>query len=278
MILILTSLLSLVLLVNGQSRYFIGNYTLPIVGTSVVPYPLDLCVNYEVELKDFTSSVNKFGIFTCNQANDQVTFTDYGASDNCSASPVSTVNYTDNTITAGERYSFNCVGQDNYVITDACTADTKNPPPATGGAICCEDGCLGNAVATDVCFNDGKEYRMAYCDYIGSTTYNYSAKGCDPSKLGKIKGGSTLALCKYATTQLIYDVFLRMSKCVENGTDVTDVDYCPYIETSSNPTLAPSGAPTGYTSPPTTFDESSCIVYYVRNVIALMMVISIWMV
>ena len=138
--------------ISAQSKYFVGTYTQPL-GTSYQAYPIGVCVNFEITLSGFTP-VNQYGVYSCNNAGDTVTFTDYGTDATCSGTVESTTDYQSG-VTAGNEGSFNCQGEDNYVITDGCTVNT-------GSSIdCCTAACLGSIESTNVCVNNGDgTYKM----------------------------------------------------------------------------------------------------------------------
>ena len=151
--------------IYGQSRYFVSTYKAPIVDTRYQAYPIDVCVNFEITLSGITPK-EQFGVFSCNAAGNIVTFTDYGTDSSCSGNPTGTTNYSSDVI-AGDRNSFNCQGEDNYVTTDGCTVNKGKK------GNCCSSGCLDSSSATNVCVNnnDGTYSMYVYVLYAFSSIH-----------------------------------------------------------------------------------------------------------
>eukprot|EP00483_Globobulimina_turgida_P007709 UN07724 len=174
-----TSLLTLSFLVytaSSVSNFFLSVYGNPL-GDMIFPYPIGVCVNYEVT---FTETL--WGTFTCNVAGDTVTFTPYGEDYTCQAQTGDIVDYTPSAADY-ELYSFECGGDDNYVVGNSCTVDAQTPTPEVGDdgeAACCASDdvvCIPQAQATNVCYNlgDGSLYSMISCDNVTASTGVYDA-------------------------------------------------------------------------------------------------------
>jgi len=256
--------------INGASRYIISNHTVPALpigyNIDVVAYPIDVCVNYRVELTKVL-----FGKFTCNAAKDMVTFTDYGEDFTCTTKSDNTNNtYSDTAIPEGDLYSFNCDGDNNYVVNDACTTDAKSSPPTDGMATCCSPkSCLQTIFATGVCVNTGKSYKMTECTATTSNTYNFTDPECNSTTKGVSTISSTVRDCKFYRNQAIYDVYRKMNKCIQDGAEISTNNYClvyttQYVSTTMKPV--------------TTEEVDMAVFYYLRYVVILVMGIAIYIV
>eukprot|EP01084_Bolivina_argentea_P134334 236970_1 len=234
---------TLISTINGASRYFISTYVQPLE-TGNQAYPIGVCVNYQISLVNF-SPINSYGIWTCNQ-DKTVTFTDYGTDSTCQTS-VSTMDHA-TSATAGEVGSFNCIGTDDYVITDGCKVAANDP-----GECCDMAECLPNTQALNTCVKsvDGSSYSMVTCDATKTETYSYTSAGCpDNSKSATPTTSSTVADCAFYVNQL-YDIYLRMNACYQNGRGISTDSLCGYTYAPSGVTSPPVPMPTGSPTVPT---------------------------
>merc|ERR1719273_633944 len=124
---------------------------------------------------------------------------------------------------------------------------------------------------------------MNECDATSSANYNYSAAGCDVSDKEVAVLSSSLTSCEYYTTQIIFDVYRRMERCVYQGAEISDDTYCPATEPpttaepTKEPTMTPSASPTAPTIMPTSADTSSVGFYYVSNMVVLVLSVAVYM-
>ena len=138
-------------------RFVISDFTPP--GAILYQsYPLDICVNIGVvQIPPFNQQI--YGIYSCNNNGDIVTFTNYADDELCSDLTNTTIgeeiNYN-SSINPGEYHSFNCFGQDNYVIGLQFDNDDT----------CCNSPTQSiAALATDICHQQapGNPYPYAMC-------------------------------------------------------------------------------------------------------------------
>ena len=149
----------------GETRYFIGPYFVyEDVNAPYIrpyyrkhPYPLDMCIIYVEYLNDSP----KWGMFTCNDNGDKVTFTEYGKY-GCWR-PVRNFTFVYNSsIPNGALFKFNCHGETNYVSSRVCNSSTGD---AGDYSECCSlNNCVTRHTATNVCVRN--RYGYGYTMYV----------------------------------------------------------------------------------------------------------------
>ena len=76
------------------------------------------------------------------------------------------------------------------------------------------------------------------CDGTSTETYKYSAAGCNEAdKFAEADQVNTIEDCDYFDTQIIYDIYLRMNKCVENGKAISIDTVCGTPVPTMSPTM-----------------------------------------
>eukprot|EP00485_Elphidium_margaritaceum_P006177 CAMPEP_0202705884 /NCGR_PEP_ID=MMETSP1385-20130828/18384_1 /ASSEMBLY_ACC=CAM_ASM_000861 /TAXON_ID=933848 /ORGANISM="Elphidium margaritaceum" /LENGTH=154 /DNA_ID=CAMNT_0049364227 /DNA_START=83 /DNA_END=544 /DNA_ORIENTATION=- len=154
-------------MVHSGSKFFVAEYSAPVVGTSYQAYPIDVCVIYEIVLDGVTAK-NHYGMFSCNGTN-EVTFKSYGENAGCTGDAEGSQTYTDTSIKPGEPHSFNCSGAVNYMVTDGCQAQAGKGNNQT---CCSKTECLPSTQVTDVCVdNQDGTYSMVNCNAFNTSTW-----------------------------------------------------------------------------------------------------------
>ena len=238
-------------------------------------YPLNVCVNYRVELNPTALFVggslviNYYGVFTCSttsSTDDTVEFTDYGTDASCST----TANTNDATFypkgETGSEGDFECSGTNSYVVVQAWTVGGKTANDVNGQDACCSDydtvyGLTTTTFATGVCMNTGDgSYSMGECDADGSGTYPYSDSSCAGTK-GSVSGAISSTYCE----QTVFDDslisianYVLQTECVIDGTAQSIDAYCPYVAPTQDPTTSEPTTPFPSSNPtaPTTGDPT----------------------
>eukprot|EP01084_Bolivina_argentea_P079997 144953_1 len=230
--------LSFIPLIQGSSRYFVYTFSNPFGDPSNVPYPLDICVNYELAWHHLRI-VYRYAIFSCNANNDGIIMTTYDSDRDCASQGTVANTYSSDSFTnPGDLYSFNCIGEDNYAEAMVYQNDDT----------CDGTSATSSRIATDVCYPraDGTRYLMSSCDAgcIGST-YSSHTTDCQGSDTS-ITSANTNE-CKVFKTSPV-NVYIRFNKCVQDGKVIAEGTDCvpgtvlPTKATTKNPSHAPSTA------------------------------------
>ena len=115
-------------------------------------YPLDTCVNTEA-----SASGASYGIYTCNDDGDTVTYTHFEGDSSCNDANVASTGgtYTMIGLEKGDLFSFECNGINSYVETKS----TLNDPT-------CSESSAITKIATNICYKlPNGDYAM-YVIYI----------------------------------------------------------------------------------------------------------------
>jgi hypothetical protein len=249
------------------TRHVVQNYTTS-VGTksyTLVAYPLDICVNYEVGLNGFIKYAY-FGKYSCTDlATDdwQVNLQQYTdlTCDTTQGDPVS-VALTADAAPAGTFGAFYCPsdGVESYAITDGCTVSAAATEPAVGddgGFVpCCQEysmeiaACSPTTFAMGVCIagvSDGNPIRTTTtCNPDSAPDGTYLSVhspvdvDCSASPIAQPITTAVRDACSFRERATL-DVYTRMIECVLVGVDQGNDTYCP----------PPTPLPTANPVPPT---------------------------
>lgn len=220
-------------LANAETAHFIGYHSTVQNAENPHVYPLDICSNTEVGTLGFSDSDYKFSIFSCNDAGTQVTETMYGSDGTCNDANISdSVVYSDNTLTPGTLYSFNCTGTANYMsygtyrgVSTCCGTYDADGNRASLLALAAADVCIawkfdstGTVLYTKfTCDEDGNGARVAYSDSDCSVVIDNPSE-IEPGSADNVY--MTNGTCDYDQTIFSFDLYRTMDYCVIDGSTV----------------------------------------------------------
>eukprot|EP01083_Nonionella_stella_P255763 877417_1 len=174
--------------------------------------------------------------------------TTYGSDSTCTSSP-GTIHNTYNASDfneAGDLYSFNCIGEDNYAENHIYQSDDS----------CCGSSYTISFAATNVCVKNAADgtYSMGICNSNTTTSYKYNTSQCGTINDGIVQGTTYDYQCVSIMNQWT-PIYTRMDKCILNGTIFDESKFChtttatptlPTISPTYKPTISPTYTPTKY--------------------------------
>eukprot|EP01084_Bolivina_argentea_P299748 516720_1 len=211
-----------IIYINAKTSYFVGLYESPF-GEKHIPYPLDTCVNTAVGIEG-----GSYGIYTCNESGDIVTYTHYESDSLCQDETVASITATydnNNELITGDLFSFECKGDNSYLETESSINDPSctNPQVTTHFAI-------------NVCYRlPSGDSAMISCNETDAIQYTYfQSDGCDVWNKATNPDYQFFSdeCVVFETFMFVIDINTIMSSCVVDNSNIapTVVDIIPAQE------------------------------------------------